>query len=245
MAATLQELIPPQREVIYNPFGQCENIPVPIRDGMQRKVPVFLEPGKDRRIVVFGGGNVALRKCAQFAGFHITVIAEKTVPGIENVCDEIVLERFSPDDIGHYLKNCFIVIAATDSKDLNKAITQSARKLGILVNSAHGGGDVLLPSVVRKEHYSVAVSSEGSVPAFPPYVASLIDNYLGPEFDRMMDLLIEVRKDLDQHVSQQPKRAELLSEILHDQNIWDMLKKDDYDNALKAALDLRDSYSDL
>ncbi len=245
MAATLQELIPPQREVIYNHFGQSENIPDLISGTMQRKVPVFLEPGKDRRIVVFGGGNVALRKCTQFAGFHITVVTEKTVPGIENVCDEIILERFSPDDIGHYLKDCFIVIAATDSKDLNRAITQSARKLGILVNSAHGGGDVLLPSVVRKEHYSVAVSSEGSVPAFPPYVASLVDDYLGPEFDRMMDLLIEVRKDLDKHISQQPKRAELLSNILHNSDIWDMLKKDDHDNALKVALKLRDSYSDL
>lgn len=212
---------------------------------MQRKVPVFLEPSKDRRIVVFGGGNVALRKCTQFAGFHITVIAEKTVPGIKDVCDEIVLQRFSPDDIGTYLKDCFIAVAATDSKNLNKAITQSARRLGIPVNSAHGGGDVLLPSVIRKEHYSVAVSSEGSVPAFPPYMASLIDNHLGPEFDRMMELLMEVRKDLDRHVSQQPKRAELLSKILHDENIWDLLKNAKYECALETALRLRDSYSDL
>lgn len=212
---------------------------------MQRKVPIFLEPTKDRKIVVFGGGNVALRKCVQFSGFHITVITDKTVPGIEDVCDKIILEHFSPENIGPYLKDCFIVIAATDSKELNSAITQSARKHGILVNSAHGGGDVLLPSVIRKQHYSVAISSEGSVPAFPPYIAEQLDKHLGPEFDLMMELLIEIRKDLNTHISKQPVRAELLSEILHDNSIWDLLKNNYPDKALKIAENLRSHYSDL
>ncbi len=194
---------------------------------------------------MFGGGNVALRKCGQFSGFHITVVADKTVPGIENVCDRVILEHFSSEDIGPYLDDCFIVIAATDSKELNSAITLSARKHGILVNSAHGGGDVLLPSVIRKRHYSVAVSSEGSVPAFPPYVAERLDGYLGPEFDLMMELLMEIRKDLDTRISKQPARAELLSEILHDENIWGLLRNNEPDRALKIAEDLRDRHSDL
>lgn len=216
-----------------------------VSERTQRKVPVFLEPSKKRKIVVFGGGNVALRKCTQFTGFDITVIAEKTVPGIEEICDRILLEHFSPDDLDKYLSDCFIAVAATDSKQLNGAIAESARKLGVLVNSAHGGGDILLPSVIRKEHYSVAVSSEGSVPAFPPYVASFIDGILGPEFDLMLDLLIEVRKDLNSFISLQPRRAELLSRILQDRDIWNMLKNGDTENALKASLDLRASYADL
>ena len=167
---------------------------------MARKVPVFLEPTKDRKIAVFGGGMVAYRKCRQFEGFDITVIADRTVPEMDSVCDRIVLAHFDPSDLDQYLDGVFIAVAATDSKALNAAITETAKKHGCLVNSAHGGGDVLLPSSVRKENYTVAVSSEGSVPAFPPYVAKMIDGFLGPEYDLMMDLLRTLRKDLQEKV---------------------------------------------
>ncbi len=187
---------------------------------MARKVPVFLEPTKDRKIVVFGGGMVAYRKCKQFEGFHITVIAEKTVPDMESVCDNIILAHFDPSDIGSYLEGAFLVVAATDSKNLNEAITACAKKSGCLINSAHGGGDVLLPSTVRKANYTVAVSSEGAVPAFPPYVAKKINDLLGPEYDCMMELLKFLRSDLQERISEQPKRAEFLAEILANEDIW-------------------------
>lgn len=211
---------------------------------MARKVPVFLEPSKDRSIIVFGGGNVAYRKCRQFEGFHITVVADKTVPNMKEVCDEIILEHFNPEDIGKYLEGKFIAIAATDSKNLNAAITESAKKNGILINSAHGGGDILLPSSVRKETYTIAVSSEGSVPAFPPYVAKQIDGFLGPEYDQMMRLLTEVRNGLQDRVKLQPKRAEYLAEILATESVWDNLKNGNYPEALTIARTIEEKYRD-
>lgn len=211
---------------------------------MSRKVPVFLEPSKSRTIVVFGGGNVAYRKCKQFEGFDITVIADKTVPGMSQVCDRIILEHFDPTDISKFLDGAFIAVAATDSKSLNAAITDSAKKHGILINSAHGGGDILLPSSVRKENYTIAISSEGSVPAFPPYVAKQIDSFLGPEYDSMMALLTTLRKDLQSKVSQQPKRAEFLAEVLDNQDIWNLLKGGDFESAVNAAEIIEEKYRD-
>ncbi|MCQ2079074.1 MAG: bifunctional precorrin-2 dehydrogenase/sirohydrochlorin ferrochelatase [archaeon] len=211
---------------------------------MARKVPVFLEPTKDRSIIVFGGGNVAYRKCRQFEGFHITVVADKTVPNMGEVCDEIILDHFNPEDIGGYLEGKFIAVAATDSKALNAAITASARRNGILVNSAHGGGDILLPSIVRKDTYTVAVSSEGSVPAFPPYVARRIDEMLGPEYDLMMRLLTEIRSGLQERVSQQPRRAEYLAEILATEKVWKKLENSDLPGALDIARGLEERYRD-
>ena len=211
---------------------------------MARKVPVFLEPTKDRKIAVFGGGMVAYRKCRQFEGFHITVIADRTVPDIEKVCDDVILAHFDPSDLDRYLKGVFIAVAATDSKALNTAIAETAKKHGCLVNSAHGGGDILLPSSVRKENYTVAVSSEGSVPAFPPYVARIIDGFLGPEYDLMMDLLKTLRQDLPQRISQQPKRAEFLAEILENKEVWDALKEGDSDRALGISRSIEAGYRD-
>ncbi len=185
---------------------------------------------------------VAYRKCAQFEGFDITVVAEKTVPGMEKVCDRIILVHFDPADIGKYLENAFIAVAATDSKTLNAAITECARNAGCLINSAHGGGDILLPSTVRKTNYTVAVSSEGSVPAFPPFVAKKIDELLGPEYDSMMDLLKILRSDLQERVSEQPKRAEFLAEILANEDIWHMISENDRNGAIALAREIESKY---
>ena len=187
---------------------------------------------------------VAYRKCRQFEGFDITVIADRTVPEMEGVCDRIILAHFDPSDLDQYLDGAFIAVAATDSKALNAAIAETAKKHGCLVNSAHGGGDVLLPSSVRKENYTVAVSSEGSVPAFPPYVAKKIDGFLGPEYDLMMDLLRTLRKDLQGRVSQQPKRAEFLAEVLDNQEVWDLLKSGDTEKALEISRTIEAKYED-
>ena len=212
---------------------------------MARMVPVFLCPDKKRKIVVFGGGDVALRKCRQFDGFRIMVVAERIVSGIREVCDEVVCERFDPSDISAYINGAFIAVAATDSKELNAAIAASAKAAGILVNSAHGGGDVLLPSSVRKNGYTVSVSSEGSVPAFPPYVAKKIDEFLGDEYDLMLDLLKEIRKEIRTRVKEQSDRAKLLADILNDDDIWHMLEVKDTDGALDAAERIEKTYESL
>mgnify|MGYP002624358759 FL=1 len=41
--------------------------------------PIFLSPGK-RRVTVFGGGKVALRKCRHFDGFKIRVVSIEVRP---------------------------------------------------------------------------------------------------------------------------------------------------------------------
>lgn len=205
---------------------------------------MFIEPSKERHIVVFGGGSVALRKCRQFEGFHITVIADNVVPEMEKACDKIILEHFEPSSIPGYIKDAFVVVAATDSKKLNLEIASIARAAGILTNSAHGGGDLLLPSSVRKETYTVAISSEGSVPAFPPFMARTIDNLLGEEYDYMLKLLTELRSDFKDRISQQPMRAKFLSEVLGSEEVWRALRDKEYASAMDLARTIEDKYVD-
>ena len=89
------------------------------------------------------------------------------------------------------------------------------------------------------------MSSEGSVPAFPPYVAKMIDGFLGPEYDLMMDLLRTLRKDLQEKVSQQPRRAEFLAEVLDNKEVWDALRAGDSGKAMEIARSIQAKYIDL
>ena len=212
------------------------------KEEQARMVPVFLKPSKDRRIVVFGGGEVAYRKCRQFRGFDITVIAEDAVDGISEVADRLILAEVVPEDVAGYLDGAFAAVAATNSQELNAAIRDEALRCGVLANSAHGGGDLLLPSSVRKRNFTVAVSSEGSAPAFPPYVASKIDGFLGPEYEDMLDLLTELRKGLKERISRQPDRARFLAEVLADEAVWNLLRNGDRAGAEKEVRKILEKY---
>lgn len=199
-----------------------------------RIVPVFLVPA-GRKIVVFGGGAVALRKCRHFEGFRIKVVAEEALPEVAEVAETFVRSTVTAENAGLFMDGADMVIVATSSKELNGSIRDAAMRRGIPVNSAHGGGDVLIPSTLRRGGFTVAVSSEGSAPPFPPYVVAQIDGFLDRSYEKMLSLLVELRDDVMAQIGTQPERAEALERIIKDPEIWGMLRSGDETGALSAA----------
>ena len=197
--------------------------------------PIYLSPG-NRRIVVFGGGKVALRKCQHFKGFHITVVSLEILPELRELADEFIESSINPSSCGKYMDGADIVIAATSDHSLNNAIRDVSMSKGIMTNSAHGGGDVLIPSVLKRPTYSVTVSSEGRVPAFPPYVVERLDEFLDPSYDSMMLLMMRIRPIIKDKIADQPGRAKFLADVINDDGIWNLLKEGRDDEAFKAAM---------
>ncbi len=204
-------------------------------DGAPRFAPVFLQPG-NRLIVVFGGGRVAYRKCCNFEGFRIKAVAAEMIREITEIADETVLCAIDEGVVRREIQGAFIAVAATSDKAVNAMICEAAKDMGIPVNSAHGGGDVLIPSVLRKRNYTVAVSSEGKVPAFPPYVVEQLDGFLDESYDAMMDLLISIRPEVMGKIDNQPARAEYLADLVRDAEVWRMIEAEDAEGAKAYAL---------
>ena len=201
---------------------------------MVRLAPVYFEPC-GRTITVFGGGNVALRKIKHFEGFRIRVISRDILPEIRDIADECVQCGITEETVRANLGGTFIAVAATDSKSLNAMVRDTAKDAGIPVNSAHGGGDVLIPSTIRKRNYSICISSEGKVPAFPPYLAELIEPVLDPSLDDMVDLMVRIRPLVMSEIPEQKARAEILRDILHDGSIWEAVRSGDAEGAFAIA----------
>lgn len=198
--------------------------------------PISLSPG-NRLVVVFGGGRVALRKCRHFEGFRIRVVSPEVLPELESLAEEVVREAVDPDTAGGFMDGADIVVAATASHELNDAIRDVSMSRGIMTNSAHGGGDVLIPSTLHRDGYTVTVSSEGRVPAFPPYVIQKIDGFLDPSYDAMLELLVDLRAVIRDRIPTQPGRAEFLAGVLADEGIWALLVEGDSEGAYRAALE--------
>ncbi|MBR6911393.1 MAG: hypothetical protein IKN41_06005, partial [Candidatus Methanomethylophilaceae archaeon] len=129
-----------------------------------------------------------------------------------------------------------IVVAATSSHELNNGIRDISLAKGIMTNSAHGGGDVLIPSVLKRPGYSVTVSSEGRVPAFPPYVIKALDGFLDQSYDSMLDLLVKVRPIVKEKIATQPERAAFLAGVLDSAEIWALLKEGKEEEAFRMVI---------
>jgi len=200
----------------------------------ERYAPLYIETSK-LKIIVFGGGNVALRKCRYFEGSDITVMAKEILPELESIVSKTIVGAI-PDDLKGLIEPYDLVMAATDSKELNCRIRDQALSMGVYVNSAHGGGNVLIPSVLEREGYSVAVSSKGKVPAFPPYVVEELDSFLDERFDRMFDLMAEMRGLAMKNIPTQPARKEFLQSVINDPEIRKAVAEDRMGDAREMAL---------
>ena len=200
----------------------------------ERYAPLYIETSK-LKIIVFGGGNVALRKCRYFEGSEITVMAKEILPELESIVSKTIVGAI-PDDLKGLIEPYDLVMAATDNKELNCRIRDQALSMGVYVNSAHGGGNVLIPSVLEREGYSVAVSSKGKVPAFPPYVVEELDSFLDERFDRMFDLMAEMRGLAMKNIPTQPARKEFLQSVINDPEIRKAVAEDRMGDAREMAL---------
>lgn len=117
------------------PYGCVEN---QSNLELKPKYPFFIDL-HGRKILVVGGGNVATRRIKSLMdyGAEIIVIAPVVTDFIKTAAEsgkiKLIMELFD----GGYLDNTFfMVITATDQKELNGAISQRGKALGVLSNDA-------------------------------------------------------------------------------------------------------------
>ncbi|WGI16832.1 bifunctional precorrin-2 dehydrogenase/sirohydrochlorin ferrochelatase [Methanonatronarchaeum sp. AMET-Sl] len=193
---------------------------------------------KNKKIVIFGGGSVGLRKSKYFKEADLIVVSERFHPEFRELDITTEKTKITKPKIDKYIKNAFLVIPATDNEKLNEIITKKARRKNILVNQVDGElGDVIIPSTIQDE-YLLAISSYGRSPAFCKYLRKKLENELGPEYGLMVKLQEEMREILKQEIENQGLRREILWEILESEEIWDLLRKNFYQKAVKKSREI-------
>lgn len=124
------------------------------------KFPLFIDlTGK--KAVVIGGGRIAARRAVTLCayGAEIIVIAPQISEKIYQLPVAIAERQYISDD----LSGAFLAIAATDDHNLNRQITQEARRLGILANNASDRTDCdfFFPAVALTQNLSVGICGTG------------------------------------------------------------------------------------
>ena len=163
--------------------------------------PVFLNIN-NRKCVVVGGGQVALRKVKALLehGADVEVVSPGFCPGLVEIAGSGEIHTITREYRAGDLKNAFVAIAATDSTEINQRVVAEARRRAVLVNVVDdaGNSDFIAPSYMRRGDIAIAVSTGGKSPALARKIRSRLEKELGDEYAVLASLIGEVRSEVRQ-----------------------------------------------
>jgi uroporphyrin-III C-methyltransferase/precorrin-2 dehydrogenase/sirohydrochlorin ferrochelatase len=162
-------------------------------------LPVFLKLD-GRRCLVVGAGSVALDKIGGLlkTGLRLRVVAPIARPEIRQLASEGRFEWIQrPFEVAD-LDGNFLVIAATDSAQVNDAVYRGAVERGILANSVDDPPhcDFYFGSVVSRGALQIAISTAGESPAFAQRLRREIDEQLPGDLGPWLESLGRLRREV-------------------------------------------------
>ena len=96
----------------------------------------MIGPRPHRRVVLVGGGAVAVRKADVLlkAGARLGVVADHVDDVLTNLCNQYGAELIRSKYAKEYLGEAVLVVAATNDEKVNEQIYGDCQTLGILCN---------------------------------------------------------------------------------------------------------------
>jgi precorrin-2 dehydrogenase / sirohydrochlorin ferrochelatase len=147
--------------------------------------PVFLKL-EGRKVLVVGGGKVAEEKiyAALRSATDLTVVAPRVIEPIRLWAQQGRLKHVAEEYREGMARGCFLVIAATDSETVNRAVVEDAVRTGALVNAVDDPEycSFYAPSVVSRGDFQIAISTGGASPALAQQVRRELEQRYGPEY---------------------------------------------------------------
>ena len=172
--------------------------------------PVFMNLA-GQSVLVVGGGAVAARKVRALlkAGARISVVAAELGEELkERERDGDIRWRsrsFSPEQVGGH----WLIFAATDDADLNRAVFEAGESLGIPVNVVDDGEHCrfISPAVIDRDPVQVAVSTGGASPVLARAIRSWIEALLPRGLGKVAEVASRLRRQIGRGLSLVERRT--------------------------------------
>ena len=170
----------------------------------------------DMKIVIIGGGKVAYRKCMNFLAFNkkVKVISQDFIEEFEEIKDQIEMIKDSYDE--KYIKDDFVVVAATNNKEVNHKIGIYCRQYNKLVNVVDDKdlSNFTVPSFVKRGDLLLSVSTGGKSPSLSSKIRKDLEEVYDDSYEEYVKLLGEARDNIIENTSDIKERRKKLKELL-------------------------------
>lgn len=178
--------------------------------------PMFMKL-EGRSCLVAGAGTIGEPKIGSLiaAGAAVRVVALRATAAVTEWARTGAItweaRAFNRAD----LDNTFMVIAATNSRDLNATIFHEARQRNILCNVVDDPEycDFYYPAVVRRGDLQIAISTNGHSPALAQRIRRELEIQFGPEYGEWLEALGRTRQQLFASKIDPEQRRRLLHEL--------------------------------
>ncbi|MBI6953528.1 MULTISPECIES: siroheme synthase CysG [Pseudomonas] len=150
------------------------------------------------RVLVVGGGEIALRKARLLAdaGAALRVVAPEVDGQLATLAreggGEVLVRGYQASD----LDGCRLVIAATDDSALNAQVSTEAqaRSLPVNVVDAPALCTVIFPAIVDRSPLVVAVSSGGDAPVLARLIRAKLEAWIPSAYGELAGLAARFRE---------------------------------------------------
>jgi len=191
-----------------------------------------------RTCAVIGGGAVAERKTESLLeyGASVRVVSPDLTPRLAGLKSEGRIEHLESEYRPERLEGAFLVIGATDDREVNRRISGDARAAGIPVNIVDDPKlcTFFVPASVRRGDLVISVSTSGSSPSLARTIREELEARYGPEYGRLADLLGSLRDEVKERYASMEERAAAYERILRSEALR-LLAEESFDEALEAA----------
>ncbi len=215
--------------------------------------PIFLRLS-GQPVTVIGGGEVAARKASLLlrAGAKITIVAPSLCSSLaESVARsdmQHVAEEFRPD----HLNNARLVIAATNSHEVNAWVSRQAEMRNIPVNVVDDRklSRFIMPAIVDRSPVIVAIGSSGDAPVLTRRLREKIEALLPSGLSKLAKLSGELRGKVKQQVNNPDARRRFWERFFDGDIAADVLAgreqqaRHSIDAAIESAIDQQSLHSD-
>ncbi|WP_447832418.1 siroheme synthase CysG [Aeromonas salmonicida] len=130
-------------------------------------LPIFCRLD-NKPVLLVGGGEVAERKARLLldAGARLTVVSPALDPELAALATSGTIDWLAAEFEPAHLTGKWLVVAATDRREVNALVYQSANQAGIFANVVDDPkrSSFIMPSIIDRSPLMVAISSGGKAP---------------------------------------------------------------------------------
>jgi len=203
---------------------------------MNTYYPVYIQL-REQPCVVIGGGKIAEGKVQGLlaAGAKVTVVSPELTSHLHELVEQNQITYMARAYQAGDLTGAFMVICATDQVEINHKVWQEASTNRQLVNVVDDTPrcNFIAPAILRKGDLTLAISTAGKAPALAVRLKERLQEQLGTEYERFLELSGQLREPLARRVPDFETRKALWYELV-DSDALNLLAQGDEPAALET-----------